>query len=282
MVKYLSSILAGALFSAATYAGALSESNHATRGAEPAAEVARAIEWAEWSLERSSLAPVIDKHVMDNSTRLLERSREELVAGNVRTARELVDRAMAPLAEMRPESMSGRHPDQLNYKEGLRQTLLSLLPEARRIAREKRAADAFVDEAQAAVERSDAMLAAGDHEAARRALAQAYESVLQRVAGLRSGDDFYLAIPQLPEPEQWSDGLRRIEERRIISQYLMIEAEYSGLDIAALESGVRRAEEVVADAERLATQSSWSPALEKLELAYVLYEDSWRSAGVEW
>lgn len=281
-MKKLSGFAAALLFSTLAYAEAQNIAPPASASADSAAEVAKAIELAEWSYERSSLSAVIEANVVDNALKTLERSRTELAQGNVRTARELADRAMAPLAEMRVDAMSGKHPDQRLYKEGLRQTLLSLLPEAQRIAREKRASDAFVAEARAAVERSDALLAGGDGDAARQALVAAYEAVQQRLAGLRSGDDFYLAIPQLPQTEQWSDGLRRIEERRIISQYLLIEAEQSGLDVAALQSGIRQAEETVAAAERLATQSRWATAMEQLELAYVQYEDSWRTAGVEW
>lgn len=283
-MKKLSGFAAALLFSTLAYAEAQSLTPPASASTDSAAEVAKAIELAEWSYERSSLSAVIESNVVDNALKALERSRTELAQGNVRTARELADRAMAPLAEMRVDAMSGKHPDQRLYKEGLRQTLLSLLPEAQRIAREKRASDAFVAEARAAVERSDALLARGDGDAdaARQALVAAYEAVQQRLAGLRSGDDFYLAIPQLPQTEQWSDGLRRIEERRIISQYLLIEAEQSGLDVAALQSGIRQAEETVAAAERLATQSRWATAMEQLELAYVQYEDSWRTAGVEW
>lgn len=281
-MKKLSGFAAALLFSTLAYAEAQNLKPPASASTDSAAEVAKAIDLAEWSYERSSLSAIIELTVVDKALKTLERSRSELAQGNVRTARELADRAMAPLAEMRVDAMSGKHPDQRLYKEGLRQTLLSLLPEAQRIAREKRASDAFVAEARAAVERSDALLARGDGDAAGQALVAAYEAVQQRLAGLRSGDDFYLAIPQLPQTEQWSDGLRRIEERRIISQYLLIEAEQSGLDVAALQSGIRQAEETVAAAERLATQSRWATAMAQLELAYVQYEDSWRTAGVEW
>lgn len=281
MSKLLAGFVATYLFIANAQAGAdyLDES----RGVDAAAaEVSKAIELAQWSFDRSSLSSEVDKSVVDNSERLLSRSREELAQGNVRTARELVDRAMAPLAAMRPGASAGKHPDPRLREATLRQTLMSILPEAQRIAHEKRVSDAFVAEARAAVERSDALRGLGQDEAAYRLLVDAYQAVKQRLAGLRTGDDFYLAVPTLPAAEQWSDGLRRIEERRLISQYLLIEAESSGLDVGALNSGIRRAEETVAAAERFATQSQWTSAVEKLELAYTQYEDSWRTAGVEW
>lgn len=281
-MKKLSGFAVALLFCTLAYAESQNLSPSVAASSDSAAEVAKAIEVAEWSYESSSLSAVIEKDVLDKAMKTLERARRELGQGNVLTARELTNRAMAPLAEMRGAALSGKHPDQRLYKEGLRQTLLSLLPEAQHIAREKRASDAFVAEARAAVERSDALLARGDADGSRQVLMAAYEDVQQRLAGLRSGDDFYLAIPQLPQAEQWSDGLRRIEERRIISQYLLIEAQHSGLDVAALQSGIRQAEETVAAAERMATQSRWATAMEQLELAYVQYEDSWRTAGVEW
>lgn len=282
MWKSLSGFVGVAICSTIAIAGMQSHSTGQGYENAAASELASAIEVAEWSLTRSSMSSVIDKNVQDKAVSLLVQSRQALGNGEGQRARELLNRAMQPLAQMGEGAMDGRHPDPLMHKQNLKETLLSLLPEAERIAREKRASDAFVAEARAEVARSDELMASGEFALALETLNAAYKTVQSRLAGLRSGDDFYLAIPQLPQMEQWSDGLRRIEERRLISQYLLVEAESSGLDVAQLQDGIQRAEAIVADAEQLATQSRWAPALQKLELAYVEYEDSWRTAGVEW
>lgn len=245
-------------------------------------EISHEIEVTAWSLRHSSVARTIAHNVMDNSMNSLQRAREELDNGNLRTAREWIRKASQPLVQMDEAAMAGKHPDPLAYKLEIRDTLQSLLTVAERIAAEKSAPGDFIAAARAALSRGDTLLESRQFEAARAVLENAYLDVQQRIAELRRGDSFYLAAPRTARAEDWLDGLRRIEERRAISRYLIIEAQSDGADILPLQSGLQLAEATVTQAEQLAQDKQWEHALDKLDTAYAQYEASWRSVGVDW
>ena len=243
-------------------------------------EISHEIDVAAWSLKHSSLATSFSTYVVDSSMQSLQRAREELDNGNLRTAREWIRRASQPLAQM--NDTSGKHPDPVAHKLEIRDTLQSLLPVAEQIAAEKSASPAFISDARQAMARSDALLQERQLNAAREVLEDAYLNVQQHIADLRRGDDFYLPVQRTASAADWLDGLNRVEERRAISRYLMIEAQAEGSDLLSLQSGLQVAEESVTDATRYALQKQWASALEKLDLAYAQYETSWRAAGVDW
>lgn len=245
-------------------------------------EILHEIEVVSWSLKHSSMAGTIDNYVMDNSTQSLQRAREEVANGNLRTAREWVRKASQPLAHMDQDAMNGKHPDPLAYKLEIRDTLASLLPVAERIAVEKSASTDFIEQARRAMEQSDALLQAQQSDSARALLEKAYRDVQAKVAEMRSGDSFYLPTSRTASAANWLDGLNRIEERRAISRYLLIEAQSEGADTLPLKSGIQIAEATVDLAARLALEKQWERAIDTLELAYAQYETSWRAAGVDW
>jgi ribosomal protein L29 len=243
-------------------------------------EIAHEIDVSDWSLKHSSVSASISKNVLDNSMQSLQRAREELDNGNLRTAREWIRRASQPLAQM--NNTTGKHPDPVAYKLEIRDTLQSLLPVAEQIAAEKSASTAFIADARQDIARSDTLLQERRLDAAHEVLEEAYLRVQKHIADLRHGDTFYLPAPRTASAADWLDGLNRVEERRNISRYLLIEVQAEGNDLRTLESGLQMAEATVADATRYASEKQWGRALEKLDLAYAQYETSWRAAGVDW
>ena len=243
-------------------------------------EISHEINVADWSLKHSSVSANINNNVLDKSMQSLQRARVELDNGNLRTAREWIRRASQPLAQM--NDTNGKHPDPIAHKLEIRDTLQSLLPVAEQIAQEKSASTAFIAAARQAIARSDALLQERRLDAAREVLDEAYLSVQQHIADLRRGDAFYLPAPRTASAADWIDGLNRVEERRAISRYLVIEAHAEGNDLLSLESGLQIAEATVTDATRYALEKQWGRALEKLDLAYAQYETSWRAVGVDW
>lgn len=237
---------------------------------------------AEWSLRNSSVSRTITSAVLDNSLLLLARARAELAAGNTRTAQELVRRASRPLSEMDSGASRGRHPDALRHVQELRATLVSIIDAAERIAAEKAAPAGFVAAARQSLQRADTLHGEGRTELARELMAQVYRETQQRIAELRQGDGFYIAAPNTHTAADWDDGLRRIDERRQITGYLLLEARAEGIDIAPLQAGAREAEATVAEAARLAEARRWDQALQRLDIAYARYEESWREVGIEW
>ena len=244
--------------------------------------VSEEIELAEWSLKHSSVAIVNDSSALDISLTYLGKAREELAAGNVRTAQDLLRHASQPLVRMNPAAMTGRHPDQRSLVRETRQTLESIADAAESIAMEKHASPDFVFAARAALLRGDALLAAGQVPAALEVLRQAHRVVSQRVADLRAGELFYIPATVTATDEAWRDGLRRIDERREISRYILLEAQAEGIDIVPLQQGTKNAEALVSSAAALAAEQRWDLALAALDSAYVEFEQSWRAVGVEW
>jgi hypothetical protein len=273
-------IASGLAFPAATVFATVTDSSPQTGLSQKA--LAEEIDMAEWSLRHSSVSKAIPISVMDISITTLNRARQELAAGNVRTARELLQRASRPLSRMSHSAMEGRHPDEQSRMRETRETLESLIDAAERIAAEKNAPDEFIVAARQAVRQKDALLAAGQEEAAQEILKRAYAALSQRIAELRSGDSFYIAAPAGATDENWRDGLRRIDERREITRYILLEARAEGLDVAPLEQGAKSAEFLVSSATAYAGQRRWDLALATLDQAYIEYEQSWRAVGVEW
>lgn len=247
-----------------------------------ASALAADIDMAEWSLRHSSVSKAIPPSVLDVSLATLSRARQELAAGNLRTARDILERASHPLSHMSAESMAGRHPDEQARIVETRQTLESIIDAAERIAREKKAQDDFIARAREAVRQSDALLAAGQIQAADQIVQQAYETVSRRIAEMRSGESFYIPAPAGMTDADWRDGLRRIEERREITRYILLEARADGIDIAPLEQGAMKAEALVGSAAAYAGERRWDLALATLDRAYAEYEQSWRTVGVDW
>lgn len=247
-----------------------------------ASALANDIDMAEWSLRHSSVSKSIPLAVVDVSIATLSRARQELAAGNLRTARDILERASQPLSYMSAEAMAGRHPDEQSRIAETRQTLESIIDAAERIAFEKKEQDGFIARAREAVRQSDALLDAGQTQAADQVLQQAYKNVSLRIAEMRSGELFYIPAPSGMTDSDWRDGLRRIEERREITRYILLEARADGIDVAPLEQGSIKAEALVGSAAAYAGERRWDLALATLDRAYVEYEQSWRTVGVDW
>lgn len=274
------------LASAALVAPALASERLTVAMAGPAETAAGAvpeeIAVVEWSLRHSSLSRTISASALDTALQLLDRARAELAAGNTRTAQELIRRASRPLVAMDGSAAGGKHPDAQRHVEELRATLLSIIDAAERVAAEESAPAAFVTAARQSLRRADTLLADRKTEEARQLMAQVYLETQQRIADLRKGDAFYIAAPNTRTAADWDDGLRRIDERRQITGYLLLEARAEGIDTEPLHAGARAAEAAVAEAARLADARRWEQALQRLDIAYARYEESWRAIGIEW
>lgn len=236
----------------------------------------------EWQLTRSSMATGLDRSVIDNSVLALRKAREEVSAGNLRTAEGLISRAALPLHQMSPQAMAGKHPNVLEWLAERRETLSSITDSGEQIALARKVSTDFASMARSAITHSHVLEQRGQAEKALEVLEQAYLSVQKKIATLRDGQSYYLAIADAPTDERWTDGLRRFDERKQLTEYLIIEAKADGIDAAPLLTGMRDAEQSKTMASKLANGQQWEQALKSLEVAYVKFEDSWRQVGLDW
>lgn len=236
----------------------------------------------EWNLKNSSVASRLEKPTLDKALSLLANARHEIAAGKLNAAERLIDTAALPLHEMTPEAMAGRHPDTAALLAERSKTLASITEGAEEIAREKNASTDFAAQARAALARALALEQRGQLSKALAVIDEAYLVVQKQVARLRDGETYYLPIAKGPADAQWTDGLRRFEERKQLTEYLIQEADAGGLDTAPLLFGMRAAD----DSRRVATEQAqakrWDLALQTLDQAYLSFEQSWKQVGLEW
>jgi len=257
--------------------------HQAAAAGNPEAQKALAqIDDMEWSLRHSSVAAVLTPEQRERSLNLIGRARSEVGEGHWKTALELTRRAGRPLAEMAPTALGGKHPDARDRISDLKSTMASILDVAEGIAREKSQSTSFVDEARAALVRADQLATAGQVDAADAAIAAAYARLQGEVASLRSGDQFVLDVPKGFTQREWSDGIRRYDERIQLSRYLLIEAQAEGIDPAPLLDAMTAAEASLAQATRMALADRWDQAYRSLDVSYLQLEESWRRMGVDW
>lgn len=276
------SVLAAALVT--TLLLPIQPANATTLPVDPVVHIAlmQQIAEIEWNLKSSSLASKLDRSVVDNSISALSTARNELASGNWRTASGLIERAALPLHEMSPEAMAGKHPDTRQWLNERRETLASLTDGSESIAREKKVPTDFVDMARNAITRSIILESQGKPEKAMEIIDQAYVAVQQKVAALRDGQTFYLAIPDLPADRKWSDGLDRFDDRKHLTEQLIREALADGIDASPLLSAMQKAKNSRLYATQMAEAQRWDLAIQSLELAYLTFEDSWRQVGLDW
>jgi hypothetical protein len=236
----------------------------------------------EWNLKNSSVASRVDKNALDNSLALLANARRQIAAGKLNAAERLIDRAALPLHEMTPAAMAGRHPDTVALLAERSETLAAITEGAEEVARERKASTDFAAQARAALARSLALQQRGQLNQALAVIDEAYVMVQKESARLRDGETYYLPIAKGPADAQWADGLRRFEERQQLTEFLILEADASGLDTAPLLFGMRAADDSRRQAAELAKAQRWDLALQSLDQAYLNFENSWKQVGLEW
>ena len=101
-------------------------------------------------------------------------------------------------------------------------------------------------------------------------------------AKLRDGKVLVVKAPEFRDARQWEEGLRRIDERRYLTEYLLVEARAEGLDERPLVDALAIADRSTETANALAREKRWDQAYASLELAYLQIEDQWRKAGIDW
>lgn len=243
-------------------------------------ELDRLLRETDWNLKHSSIAPTIDRATRGRSAALLERARTEIAAGHLRTAQDLIRQAARPLVEM--DTAMVAHPDPTRQFNDLRAALESITIGAEAVAREKGKPMALQPASRQAIARSEQLLEQGQTDDAMATLRERYVEVKQTVATLRDGDQIVIRAPDGRDAAHWEDGVRRMDDRRHLTEYLIIEARAEGIDDAPLQEAMSIAERSLKTAEEHARLQRWDQAYASLDLAYVQIEEQWKKVGLEW
>lgn len=233
-------------------------------------------------LTQSSMAARIDPATLRESSRLLASAREEIAAGHLRTAQNLIERAGEPLHVMSDEARRGHHPDRAREYQEKREALISISEGVAQVASGKGLRSDVPAAVRASVAGADQLAESGRLVDALAALEASYLRAQREVARLRDGDSEYLPIAVMPPEVAYSDALRRFDERRVLTQLLAREAEAEGVTPDDLRLALNDAEAMLGKARSLAAQADYGQAVQVIEVAYLTVENSWRKAGIEW
>jgi hypothetical protein len=245
-------------------------------------QLSQEIDMLDWNLRHSSVAPSLTAQTQRESLEKIDRARQALGSGNTRLAEDLAYEAALPLTTVALKDDLGSHPDRLRYFREIRQALLSITDSAERISREQGTNRDYRSDTLLAVARAEYELKSGDVQAAFAIIGERYDEVSRQAAQYRRGQTYTIAAPEWRDGRQFQDGVRRIDERRTLTEYLILEAQAEGIDQAPLLEALAIAKTSLAQARSLAEQQNWGEAYESLELAFAEIEDRWRMVGLEW
>ena len=237
----------------------------------------------DWNLRNSSISTRVTVKQMSRSQSLLSKARSEIAAGHYRTARNLLRQAAAPLVTM--TALAPAHPDQRRMVSEIQAALNSITEGAAEIAREKgdsRAQSELMAETRSAIRKSQVLLRQSKTAQAAELLQDRYAEVQRLVALWRDGANLIVKAPKFGDESQWQDGLRRIDERKQLTEYLIIEAKADDIDPAPLYAALNIADRSVKTASDYAARKQWDEAFRSLDLAYVQIEATWKEVGLEW
>jgi hypothetical protein len=245
-------------------------------------QLAQEIERLDWNLRHSSVAPKLSPETQGRSLNRIDEARKALAAGDTRLAEDLAAEAALPLTTVAIRGPLDSHPEKLRYFREIRQALLSITDSAERIAREEGQPRDYRGATLVAIARAEHELKAGEVKAAFATIGGRYDEVSRVAADYRRGRSFYVRAPEWRDERQFADGIRRIDERRFLTEALIVEAQAEGIDQTPLIEALAIASTSLAQATAYAGEQRWEQAYQSLELAFAEIEDRWRRVGLDW
>lgn len=161
------------------------------------------------------------------------------------------------------------------------ETMASILPQAHRIASEKKTNQDQLHRLMLDHQIAKAALDSNDVATASELLNTTYRLMKQTVAELRSGDRLYIKLPQPDSREGWMDAAHRYLDWRYFNRELLSEMQLRGINTSDIEKANLDADQTYDLASSIAFQGDWEQAVETVDQAYRILEKAWQNVGVD-
>ena len=201
--------------------------------------------------------------------------------GNFRTAEGLLKKVAQNLYSMSPAGQDTTRTTMSPAEaEAIWAAMESILPQARKIAREKQAGQQQLDRVMQDHQLARAALESNDLATASSLLQGSYRMLKQNVAELRSGDWLMIALPAADTREGWMDAAHRYIDWRYFNRQLISTMEDSGMNAGDIDQATLEADQIYGQASNIALQGDWEQAVATLDQAYQILEKAWLRSGV--
>ena len=235
----------------------------------------------ERSVTESSVTDLYSDEQRDAKLDLLDRARARADQGDIAGAMELVEQAGRMLYPMQSSGAASEGEKRVEWLGRVEKVTAAILPEAFKIASEKGAGTAKLDEVARQYEAGRAARAAGDIDRAEALLIKAYNVLQLEVAGLRSGDRLSVTLPESGTREAWEEAEQSYLDWRFTADWMEQSAAGLGADPDLIATGSRLAEKFYQEAKAYAAGQQWGKAVDAIDRAYAVMEEYWRAAGID-
>ena len=221
-----------------------------------------------------------------NQIRMMERSvldkaRARVAQGDIDGAMALIEQAGRMLYPVQSRGALPEGQKRTEWLDRVDQVTGAMLPEAYKIASEKGAGTAKLDEVARHHEEGRAARIAGDIDRAETLLIKAYNILQLEIADLRSGDRLSIALPDSDTREAWVEAEQSYLDWQFTAEWMEQSATALGADPDLIATGSQLAEKYYQEAKAHAAGQRWSRAVDAIDRAYAVMEEHWRAAGLD-
>ncbi len=240
------------------------------------------IQFHEYAVMQSSVTPTLNDQLKSEKLALIDDARSQVELGNYRTAEGLLKKVAQNLYRMKPDQPMGDTPQlSMNGARAIWAAMDAMLPQAQRIAREKQASEAQLQQVERNHHLARAELEANDLAGASDLLLGSYRVMKQHIADLRSGERLMIELPDPNSREGWMDAAHRYLDWRYFNRELLSAMKNNQLDTGDIDRANADADQMYDLASTIALQGDWRQAVATVDQAYRILENAWREAGID-
>lgn len=235
----------------------------------------------ERSVTESSVTDIYSEEQREKKLEVLDRARARAAQGDIDGAMALIEQAGRMLYPVQSRGALPEGQKRAEWLDRVDKVTGAMLPEAYKIASEKGAGTAKLDEVARHHEEGRAARIAGDIDRAETLLIKAYNILQLEIAGLRSGDRLSIALPDNDTREAWVEAEQSYLDWQFTAEWMEQSATALGVDPDLIATGSQLAEKYYQEAKAYAAGQRWSKAVDAIDRAYAVMEEYWRAAGLD-